>query len=196
MHRARSPRSRSFIAIVHQRGDRIKPNKRRRNRLNCAFPAPSGPHRSFGSSNRRQTRGRGRERREGRDPFFSTGRSNLGRAKQTRPRNSGRGVGEGVRKGRDDAPGREIFGGEGGGHPWWGVGVWVGVAGSIQGGFVASKRAQPHCYSCFLLSLSLSLLFFLPSWEITFLLCTLYVSRIRRICTTSVEYWVEIRLTR
>lgn len=35
------------------------------------------------------------------------------------------------------------FLGEGGGHPWWGVGVWVGVAGSIQGGFVAaSTKAQ------------------------------------------------------
>lgn len=43
VHRARSPRSRSFIAIVHQRGDRIKPNKRRRNRLNCAFPARRAP---------------------------------------------------------------------------------------------------------------------------------------------------------
>lgn len=78
------------------------------------------------------------------------------------------GSGEGgVRKGRDDAPGREIFGGEGGGHPWWGVGVWVGVAGSIQGGFVASKRAQPHCYSCFLLSLSLSFPSFLGNYVST-----------------------------
>lgn len=50
-------------------------------------------------------------RKREKDPFFSRGRSNLGRAKQTRPRNRGRGVG-GVRKGRDDATGREIFGGE------------------------------------------------------------------------------------
>lgn len=81
----------------------------------------------------------GEKEREG--SLFSRGRSNLGRAKQSRPRNRGRGVG-GVRKGRDDATGREIFGGERG-SSMVGVGVWVGVAGSIQGGFVAaSTKAQ------------------------------------------------------
>lgn len=136
MHRIRSMfNARSSVYRVHQRGS-DKADKRETALLCLSCSLLRRAHRSF----RTKIRNRGGRKRE-KDPFFSRGRSNLGRAKQSRPRNRGRGVG-GVRKGRDDATGREIFGG-GRGSSMVGVGVWVGVAGSIQGGFVAaSTKAQ------------------------------------------------------
>lgn len=105
--------------------------------------------------------GEGERREEGRDPFFSTGRSNLGRAKQRLGRETLAGGVGGVRKGRDDAPGREIFGGREG--VIYGGGSVFGWA--LLGRYrVVSSRVGERNHSCFLLSLSL---FFLFSWEIS-----------------------------
>lgn len=139
MHRIRSMfNARSSVYRVHQRGS-DKADKRETALLCLSCSLLRRAHRSFRMKIRNRVTIEGEKEREG--SLFSRGRSNLGRAKQSRPRNRGRGVG-GVRKGRDDATGREIFGG-GRGSSMVGVGVWVGVAGSIQGGFVAaSTKAQ------------------------------------------------------
>ena len=146
MHRIRSPIVHRFIASIN--GDRIKPINAKP--PYCAFPVRCcvGPHRSFRSKIRVTIE---RERERERDPFVSRGRSNLGRAKQSRPRN--RGVGR-VRKGRDGATGREIFGGGRGSSM---VGGRVFGWASLGRYRVVSPRVRKrNDYSCFLLA---SLLF-------------------------------------
>lgn len=114
---------------------------------------------------------RGEKEREG--SLFSRGRSNLGRAKQSRPRNRGRGVG-GVRKGRDDATGREIFGGGRGssmvGGRCLGGRCWVDTGWFRRREYESATTTLAFC--------SRLCSFFLFPWEIN---VSTYISRVQRI---------------
>lgn len=135
------------------------------------FVVASGPS-IIQDENSQSGDNRGGRKRE-KDPFFSRGRSNLGRAKQSRPRNRGRGVG-GVRKGRDDATGREIFGGGRGssmvGGRCLGGRCWVDTGWFRRREYESATTTLAFC--------SRLCSFFLFPWEIN---VSTYISRVQRI---------------
>lgn len=171
MHRIRSMfNARSSVYRVHQRGS-DKADKRETALLCLSCSLLRRAHRSFRTKIRNRVTIEGEKEREG--SLFSRGRSNLGRAKQSRPRNRGRGVG-GVRKGRDDATGREIFGGGRGssmvGGRCLGGRCWVDTGWFRRREYESATTTLAFC--------SRLCSFFLFPWEIN---VSTYISRVQRI---------------